>query len=89
VLYNAFCQIILHPQEFVECAVVTCFSQFHSCALLSGGAVKCWGRNQYGQVGHFDFYKRSIGVAIGLCFLLTALCLCRLVMAAKFQGGPL
>ena len=24
--------------------------QYHSCAVLSSGAVSCWGRNSYGQV---------------------------------------
>ncbi len=24
--------------------------QAHSCAVLSGGAVRCWGRNELGQV---------------------------------------
>jgi len=24
--------------------------QYHSCAVLSSGAISCWGRNDYGQV---------------------------------------
>jgi alpha-tubulin suppressor-like RCC1 family protein/subtilisin family serine protease len=31
----------------------------HSCALLEGGRVRCWGRNRYGQLGYA--HTRNIG----------------------------
>lgn len=37
----------------------------HSCALLTNGAVRCWGSNQYGQLGNgnTDNQTRPVGVA--------------------------
>ena len=31
----------------------------HSSALLDDGAVKCWGRNDYGQLGYGDTNNRG------------------------------
>ncbi len=33
-------------------AGLTCCLQFHSCAVLRGGTVSCWGSNAYGQANH-------------------------------------
>jgi alpha-tubulin suppressor-like RCC1 family protein len=31
----------------------------YSCALLDNGAIKCWGQNQYGQLGQGDVRNRG------------------------------
>ena len=36
----------------------------HSCALLTGGAVKCWGWNRYGQLGDVTTTTRTTPVGL-------------------------
>ena len=35
---------------------------FHVCPVLSDGTLKCWGRNNYGQLGYEDATDRGGGV---------------------------
>jgi hypothetical protein len=33
--------------------------QYHTCAVLVGGAVRCWGYNQHGQVMLLELFVES------------------------------
>ncbi len=48
----------------IENAVVVATSYGHSCAVLSDGTVKCWGLNNYGQLGLGDTSNRSIPTVV-------------------------
>jgi len=36
----------------------------HTCALLTGGRVRCWGRNHYGQVGDGTHVSALVPAAV-------------------------
>jgi alpha-tubulin suppressor-like RCC1 family protein len=40
-------------------AVQVAVGQQHSCAILDDGTLKCWGDNEYGQLGLGDFANRG------------------------------
>ena len=58
------CCLLIHTGQ----ALTQCL-QHHSCAVLTGGALKCWGFNDQGQVlafellvfGFFDVFAKAFG----------------------------
>ena len=38
--------------------------EYHTCALISDGTVKCWGRNTYGQIGNASWDNQNLPVDV-------------------------
>lgn len=69
-------------------AIAVAGGDSHSCAVLHGGGVKCWGDNQYGQLGDGTTYRRLTPVDVrGLSAGATALALGHRQSCALLMGG--
>ena len=45
--------------------VLTLVMQSYSCAVTSGGGVKCWGYNYFGQVTHLVAISSVVDFSVG------------------------
>ena len=45
-------------------AVSVSSGDFHSCAVLADGTVKCWGLNEFGQLGSGTLASSSVPISV-------------------------
>jgi len=44
----------------------------HTCGVLSGGALKCWGSGEYGRLGNGDTSNQSTPVSVSISTVASA-----------------
>ena len=47
-------------------AVAIALGQYHTCVIVAGGGVKCWGYNGYGQLGIYNYNTQYSPVDVSL-----------------------
>ena len=53
-LYSATAKVVISVDQkiFPSKVIQLTSGEYHTCALLNSGQVRCWGSNEYGQLGH-------------------------------------
>ena len=60
---------------------------FHTCAVLAGGGVRCWGDNLYGQLGIGTRKNAATPLAVGSLTGATTMAAGRYLTCARLSDG--
>ncbi len=65
-VYSCVKRFLSSPTNALAEASAIALGNSHSCTLLAGGGVKCWGYNDYGQLGTGDTSNRNSPVSVSV-----------------------